>query len=212
MVQCSSLESSFNDQMRCVKWLLFNCGSSRRPVSELAIILLLNDSSTMSPVLGVWAKLFTNSTTVSDPGPHHVCFRVLWTHEGSVCNIHAHCFFTVKPLKKLLFLPPWHCPFPLASEHYCSSLLFKHSLASVRIIPNSTGLVLLIFSAQTSLHYTSSHLWAAHVLTILLVHLSISFPLFTVFFHSFALDLASFPDVMSIQKGLPCQSTFLWPL
>lgn len=51
MFQCTSLEISVNDQMRCIKLLLFNCGPSRRQVSELVIILLLNGFSAMSSVL-----------------------------------------------------------------------------------------------------------------------------------------------------------------
>lgn len=51
MFQCTSFEISVNDQMRCVKLLLFKCGPSRRQVSELAIILLLNGFSAMSPIL-----------------------------------------------------------------------------------------------------------------------------------------------------------------
>lgn len=65
-------------------------------------------------------------------------------------------------------------PFPIGFGTFLFSVLFNHSLASVRIILNSTDLVLPIFIAQTSLCYTSSHLWAVHLLTIVSVHLSCS--------------------------------------
>lgn len=117
-------------------------------VNWLSYCLLLSGFSVKSPELGVWAhivlKIQATASCVSGSCESTRTQR-LW-HLRTVS-------FTGRPLKALLFLLVWHCPFPLAST-WLFGVFLKHGLAVVRIIQSSTVFPLPIL---TGLFFTTLH-------------------------------------------------------